>query len=112
MSYAPHGPMRVVPTLTEIVRPDDFAVTDALEQQQLAERLLQRIMPSVEAQLRTTLQALVQDHLRMMEPRLQQAVELAARQVITKAVADGLECLDTPPDARDSALSDNIDAYQ
>ena len=84
-------PLRFVPTLTEIVRPNDFETTDQLEQQQLADRLLQRIMPKVEAQLRNSIQALVQDQLRLLEPRLQQAVELATRQAIAKAVTDELE---------------------
>ena len=51
MSSASQSPFRFVPTLTEIVRPNDFAATEMLEQQQLTDRLLQRIMPKVEAQL-------------------------------------------------------------
>lgn len=85
------SPLRFVPTLTEIVRPNDFDTTDHLEQQQLTDRLLQRIMPKVEAQLRNSIQALVQDQMRLLEPRLQQAVELATRQAIAKAVTDELE---------------------
>lgn len=112
MSHSPQMPLRVLPTLTEVVRPDDFAVTDAMEQQQLAERLFQRILPSVEAQLRITLQTLVQEHLRMLEPRLQQALELAARQAIAKAVADGLDAYAPPIDAGESVVANDIDAYQ
>lgn len=108
-SRVPQSPYRFVPTLTEIVRPNDFAATGIQEQQQLADRLLQRIMPKVEAQLRVSLQTLVQDHLRMLEPRLQQAVELAARQAIAQAVTDGL---DVPDDARESVAAALIDAYQ
>ena len=68
MSSASQSPFRFVPTLTEIVRPNDFAATEMLEQQQLTDRLLQRIMPKVEAQLRATLQTLVQEQMRMLEP--------------------------------------------
>lgn len=85
------SPLRFVPTLTEIVRPQDFDTTDQLEQQQLADRLLQRIMPKVEAQLRNSIQMLVQDQMRLLEPRLQQAVELATRQAIAKAVTEELD---------------------
>jgi hypothetical protein len=85
------SPLRFVPTLTEIVRPKDFDTTDQLEQQQLADRLLQRIMPKVEAQLRNSIQVLVQDQMRLLEPRLQQAVELATRQAIAKAVTEELD---------------------
>lgn len=109
MSSAPQSPFRFVPTLTEIVRPNDFAATEIQDQQQLADRLLQRIMPKVEAQLRASLQTLVQDHLRMLEPRLQQAVELAARRAIAKAVTDEL---DVPAEARESVAAGLIDTYQ
>ncbi len=85
------SPLRFVPTLTEIVRPNDFDTSSHMEQQQLTDRLLQRIMPKVEAQLRNSIQALVQDQMRLLEPRLQQAVELATRQAIAKAVTDELE---------------------
>lgn len=87
---SPQTPFRFVPTLTEIVRPHDFDTTDIVEQQQLTDRLLQRIMPKVEAQLRSSLQTLVQDHLRLLEPRLQQAVESATRQAIANAVTEEL----------------------
>lgn len=109
MSGAPQTPFRFVPTLTEIVRPHDFAATDMLDQQQLADRLLQRIMPRVEAQLRASLQTLVQDHLRMLEPRLQQAVELAARQAILQAVSQEV---DGAGDMPEPVATGGVDAYQ
>lgn len=88
MTPTPQTPFRFVPTLTEIVRPNDHDAVDILEQQQLANRLLQRIMPQVEAQLRSSLQTLVLEHMRLLEPRLQQAVENATRQAIAKAVTE------------------------
>ena len=109
MSSSSHSSFRFVPTLTEVVRPSDFAATEILEQQQLTERLLQRIMPKVEAQLRASLQTLVQDHLRMLEPRLQEAVELAARQAIAKAVT---EELDVSTDGSESIPGRLVDSYQ
>ncbi len=109
MSSAPQSTFRFVPTLTEIVRPDDFLASGTLEQQQLADRLLQRIMPKVEAQLRASLQTLVQEHVRMLEPRLQQAVELAAREAIAQAVSSTLE---PRVDAPDSTTAELLDAYQ
>lgn len=87
---APHTPFRVVPTLTEIVLPHDLAPADHSDPVQLTERLLQRILPSVEAQLRASLQTLVQDHLRLLEPRLQQAIESASRQAIATALTEEL----------------------
>ena len=107
MSRAPQSPSRFVPTLTEIVHPDDFESADMLGQQQLADRLLQRIMPKVEAQLRATLQTLVQEQMRMLEPRLQQAVEMAARQAIAMAVSDELDVSADAPVA-----TEVVDAYQ
>ena len=65
--------------------------------------------PKVEAQLRASLQTLVQDHLRVLEPRLQQAVELAARQAIARAVADEI---DGSMDAGDSVAAGFTDTYQ
>ena len=109
MSSSSPSSFRFVPTLTEIVRPSDFAATEILEQQQLTERLLQRIMPKVEAQLRSSLQTLVQEHLRMLEPRLQQAVELAARQAIAKAVIEELE---VATEERESVPGALLDTYQ
>ena len=107
MSSASQSPFRFVPTLTEIVRPNDFAATEMLEQQQLTDRLLQGIMPKVEAQLRATLQTLVQEQMRMLEPRLQQAVEMAARQAIAMAVSDELDVSADAPVA-----TEVVDAYQ
>lgn len=110
MSSAAHAPFRFVPTLTEIVRPNDFAATDALEQQQLADRLLERIMPKVEAQLRASLQTLVQEHVRMLQPQLQQAVESATREAIARAVN---EALDIPGAATKTVVAPGLmDAYQ
>lgn len=109
MSSGSQPSLRFVPTLTEIVQPSDFATTELLGHQQLTERVLQRIMPMVEAQLRASLHTLVQDHLRLLEPRLQQAVELAARQAIATALAEELEVRHTEPESIPGAL---VDTYQ
>jgi hypothetical protein len=43
---------------------------------------LQRVAPTVEAQLRETLRSLVQEQMRLLEPRFQQEIESAVKRAV------------------------------
>jgi len=58
------------------------------EQRVLVERLLQRVAPAVEAQLRETLRVLIQEQILLLTPRFQQEIETAVRQAVAGAMAE------------------------
>lgn len=73
---------RFLPTLTEVVYPVATVVAPELTSELLVERLLQRVAPTVEAQLRETLRSLVQEQMRLLEPRFQQEIESAVKRAV------------------------------
>ena len=73
---------RFLPTLTEVVYPVATVVAPELTSDLLVERLLQRVAPTVEAQLRETLRSLVQEQMRLLEPRFQQEIESAVKRAV------------------------------
>jgi hypothetical protein len=73
---------RFLPTLTEVVYPVATVVAPELTSDLLVERLLQRVAPTVEAQLRETLRSLVQEQMRLLEPRFQQEIESAVERAV------------------------------
>jgi hypothetical protein len=83
---------RFLPTLTEVVHPAATVVTPELTSELLVERLLLRVAPTVEAQLRETLKSLVQEQMRLLEPRFQQEIESAVK----RAVAIEMDNIKTP----------------
>jgi len=70
---------RFLPTLTEIVHPAPPAVAAELPQELLVQRLMQRVAPTVEAQLHETLRLLVQEQIRLLQPRIEQEIESAVK---------------------------------
>lgn len=79
---------RFLPTLTEVVRPTASPVAAVMDGELLVERLLQRVAPAVENQLRETLKVLIQEQMRLLAPRFQQEIEAAVRQAVVKAMAE------------------------
>lgn len=73
---------RFLPTLTEVFYPVASVPAPELTSELLVERLLQRVAPTVEAQLRETLKSLVQEQMRLLEPRFQQEIESAIKQAV------------------------------
>lgn len=73
---------RFLPTLTEVVYPVASAPAPEFTIELLVERLLQRVAPTVEAQLRETLKSLAQEQMRLLEPRFQQEIESAVKQAV------------------------------
>lgn len=79
---------RFLPTLTEVVHPLASSVEPVMNSELLVERLLQRVAPAVEAQLRETLRVLIQEQILLLAPRFQQEIESAVRQAVAGAMAE------------------------
>lgn len=79
---------RFLPTLTEVVHPLASSVEPVMNSELLVERLLQRVAPAVEAQLRETLRVLIQEQIQLLAPRFQQEIETAVRQAVAGAMAE------------------------
>ncbi|MDO8698892.1 MAG: hypothetical protein Q7J75_00440 [Rhodoferax sp.] len=79
---------RFLPTLTEVVHPLASSVEPVMNSELLVERLLQRVAPAVEAQLRETLRVLIQEQILLLTPRFQQEIETAVRQAVAGAMAE------------------------
>lgn len=81
-------PPRFVPTLTEVVRPGVVPpVTAVIDPEHLTEQVLQAIKPRLEQQLRASLHAWVEEHMRRVAPQLQQDMEAAVKEAVTQATA-------------------------
>lgn len=85
---------RSLPTLTEVVQPpvvlaaEEAPVVQANASAQLAQELLLRIMPAVQAQLRDLLQRHVQEQLQSMRPQLEQEMDVLVRQEVARVVGE------------------------
>lgn len=79
---------RFLPTLTEVVHPLASSAEPLMNNELLVERLLQRVAPAVEAQLRETLRVLIQEQILLLAPRFQQEIETAVRQAVAGAMAE------------------------
>jgi hypothetical protein len=93
-------PPRYVPTLTEVVNlPPSSTLTPATEspqdssdaEQDLADRIIQRLMPVMQIKLREIVASVIHEEIRAMEPRLMQEVESMARQTVSQALAQDVE---------------------
>lgn len=103
MSTPPKNLPRFLPTLTEVVKPGDAAAAASAEAvpvpppmptaEELVERVMQRLAPTLEIRLRAVMTALVQEQVSAMEPYLWQEVDQALRQTVTAAVAQEIDAL-------------------
>ncbi len=102
MSTSQKNLPRFLPTLTEVVQPGDaaaFATADTDEAgpmpsaEELVERVMQRLTPTLEIRLREVVTALVQEQMSALEPYLWQEVDQALRQQVSAAVAQELDAL-------------------
>ncbi|HCY15402.1 MAG: hypothetical protein A2Z93_08230 [Curvibacter sp. GWA2_64_110] len=102
MSTSQKNLPRFLPTLTEVVQPGDAAAfatagTDAAgpmpSAEELVERVMQRLTPTLEIRLREVVTALVQEQMSALEPYLWQEVDQALRQQVSAAVAQELDAL-------------------
>lgn len=77
---------RFVPTLTEVVRPGVASGDPTPDHERLIEQVIQAVKPRLELQLRASLQALIEQQLRISSPRLQQDIEEAVRVAVARAI--------------------------
>lgn len=77
---------RFVPTLTEVVRPGMPPATSAIDNEQLVQQVLQIVKPGIERQLRVALQSLIDQHMRVAAPSLQQDIESAVRVAVAQTL--------------------------
>ena len=83
---------RVVPTLTEVVRPSPTARATVIDRDALVEQVLQALKPRLEQQLRTALYAMVEEQLREAAPQWQLDVEAAVNAAVEQVIGK-----QTPP---------------
>jgi hypothetical protein len=86
-------PPRYVPTLTEVVQsgPAPLAPAPALSQEQLAQRVLQRVDVVLERRLREAIAGVVLEQTAALVPVLRERLETVVREAVAEAVADEMQ---------------------
>jgi hypothetical protein len=95
---APRTPPKFVPTLTEVVR---SGVTSArsepdVTQEQLVQRVMQRVDLMLERKLREAIAATVLEQTRALGPILREEIELVVRDSVAQAFAEELASAPKP----------------
>ena len=104
---ATRTPPRFVPTLTEVVQTGAAPLSAAagtlpqLTQEQLAQRVLQRVDLALDARLREAIAAVIVEYASALTPLLRERVEGVVREVVAQALADELQ-------ARQRAAGTNV----
>lgn len=102
-------PPRFVPTLTEVVQPATApvlaadtppagAVDSAGIENQLVQRVLQRVDLILERRLREALGQLILEHTEQLAPQLREEIESVVRQSVSHAFAQELDNDKKPPE--------------
>jgi hypothetical protein len=90
-------PPRFVPTLTEVVHsgpaPLGPAGGPSLSQDQLAQRVLQRVDLALDRRVREAIAAVVIEQTEQLAPLLRERLEAVVRQVVAEAVAEEISRL-------------------
>jgi hypothetical protein len=99
MDTPPKSPPRFLPTLTEVVRPDELGGALAapgagmpahqaagLQQEQLVREVMRRLNSSLEVRLREAIGTVVVEQVQLLAPRLRQEIEMVVRQVVADAL--------------------------
>jgi hypothetical protein len=88
-------PPRYVPTLTEVVKTAADSVADgpaaSLSQEQLIQRVMQRVDVTLERRLREAIAATVLEQTRAIGPLLREEIEAVVRQTVSQAFSEELE---------------------
>jgi hypothetical protein len=85
-------PPRFVPTLTEVVQSAvPLAPAGALSQDQLAQRVLQRVDLALDRRLREEIATVVLEQTSALLPVLRARLETVVREVVAEAVADEMQ---------------------
>ena len=90
---AGRNPPRYVPTLTEVVKPSPAAPAPppGLSQEQLIQRVMQRVDLTLERRLREAIAATVIEQTRSIGPLLREEIESVVRQTVSQAFAEELD---------------------
>jgi hypothetical protein len=94
---ATRTPPKFVPTLTEVVQSGLVPLAPAagtlpaLTQEQLAQRVLQRVELTLDRRLREAVAAAIMEHTSALTPVLRERVESVVREVVAEALADELQ---------------------
>jgi hypothetical protein len=90
-------PPRFVPTLTEVVHsgPVPLAPTPGLSQDQLAQRVLQRVDLVLDRRLREEIATVVLEQTSALVPLLRERLESVVREVVADALAQEMQGRDT-----------------
>ena len=90
---ATRTPPRFVPTLTEVVQtgPAPLSPTIAWSQDQLAQRVLQRVDLALERRLRETIATVILEQTAALTPVLRERIETLVRDLVAQAVAEEIE---------------------
>jgi len=86
-------PPRFVPTLTEVVHsgPAPLAPAPGVSQDQLAQRVLQRVDLVLDRRLREEIATLVLEQTSALVPLLRERLEAVVREVVADAVAEEMQ---------------------
>ena len=104
---ATRTPPRFVPTLTEVVQTGPVPLAPgagalpALTQEQLAQRVLQRVEATLDSRVREAVAGVVMEHTSALAPLLRERVESVVREVVAEALAEELQ-------ARQRAAGGNV----
>lgn len=87
----PRVPPRFVPTLTEVVQSPGAAQAPAVpevSQEQLVQRVMQRVQLGLDQRLREAVAQVVLDHTRHLAPALANEAEQVLRAMVAEALAE------------------------
>ena len=84
------APPRVVPTLTEVVqsRPPAATTEPVFLEEQIVQRVLQRVDLSLDRRLREAIATVVLEQTRSLGPLLREQIEGVVRDAVTQALAE------------------------
>jgi hypothetical protein len=94
---ATRTPPSFVPTLTEVVQSGQSPLAPSvgtlpgLTQEQLAQRVLQRVEASLDRRVREAVGSVLMEHTSALAPLLRERVESAVREVVAEALAEELQ---------------------
>jgi hypothetical protein len=93
-------PPRYVPTLTEVVKTAAGGAgagpAASLSQEQLIQRVMQRVDVTLERRLREAIAATVLEQTRAIGPLLREEIEAVVRQTVSQAFSEELEAAERP----------------
>ena len=94
---ATRTPPKFVPTLTEVVRSGvTSARAEPVTQEQLVQRVMQRIDLALERKLREAIAATVLEQTRALGPILREEIEVVVRDAVAEAFAEELASAPKP----------------